>query len=149
MDILSPIRTCVSVGVVIASVVALSFTRFAAAEKIASQIQIETLSRSTSSWDGVPYKTYPSGPPELTILKITIAPHTTMRWHTHPIPSVGYILSGELTVEKKDGTKRHFLAGQVVTETVDSVHRGVSGPDPTVLIVFYSGTPDTPLSQQR
>jgi quercetin dioxygenase-like cupin family protein len=112
-----------------------------------SPIEIETLAKSTSSWDGTPYKAYPPGQPQLTVLKITIAPHTTMQWHSHPMPNAGYILSGELTIEKKDGTKKHFIAGQVVTETVDSIHRGVSGAEPVVLIVFYPGTPDLPLSR--
>jgi quercetin dioxygenase-like cupin family protein len=79
--------------------------------------------------------------PQITILKITIAPHTTMKWHSHPLPNAGYILSGELTIEREDGTKEHFVAGQAVTETVNSVHRGITGAERTVLIVFYPGAP--------
>jgi hypothetical protein len=59
----------------------------------------------------------------------------------------GQVQSGELTIEKKDGTKQHFVAGQAVTETVNSVHRGITGAEPTVLIVFYPGTPGLPLSR--
>jgi quercetin dioxygenase-like cupin family protein len=112
-----------------------------------SPIKIETLAKSTSSWDGTPYTAYPAGQPQLTVLKITIAPHTSMPWHSHPMPNAGYILSGELTIEKRDGTKKHFVAGQAVTETVDSLHRGVTGAEPVVLIVFYPGTTDLPLSR--
>jgi quercetin dioxygenase-like cupin family protein len=109
--------------------------------------QIETLTKTTSSWDETPLKSYPSGQPEITVLKITIPPHTALKWHTHPMPNAGYILSGEITLEKKDGTKKHFVAGQAVTETVDIVHRGVTGDQPVTLIVFYAGTPGLPLSQ--
>jgi quercetin dioxygenase-like cupin family protein len=116
-------------------------------EKIPFQIQTEILIQSTSSWDGTPYVSYPAGRPQITILKITIAPHTTMKWHSHPLPNAGYILSGELTIEREDGTKEHFVAGQSVTETVNSVHRGITGTERTVLIVFYPGTPGLPLSQ--
>lgn len=35
--------------------------------------------------------------------------------------------------------KRHFVAGQVVPETVNTLHRGVTGDRPVVLIVFYAG----------
>jgi quercetin dioxygenase-like cupin family protein len=111
------------------------------------KIETETLIQSTSSWDGMPYVSYPAGRPQITILRITIAPHTTMKWHTHPLPNAGYILSGELTIEREDGTKAHFVAGQAVTETVNSVHRGITGAKQTVLIVFYPGTPGLPLSQ--
>jgi hypothetical protein len=33
-----------------------------------------------------------------------------MKWHSHPLPNTGYILSDALTIEKKDGTKQHFAA---------------------------------------
>ena len=117
------------------------------AQDTSSRIQTETLIQSTSSWDGTPYTSYPAGRPQITILKITIAPHTALKWHSHPMPNAGYILSGELTIEKQDGTKQHFAAGQAVTETVNSVHRGITGAEPTVLIVFYPGTPGMPLSR--
>jgi quercetin dioxygenase-like cupin family protein len=114
---------------------------FASAQNAPSPVQVETLIQSSSSWDGTPYKAYPTGQPQLTILKYTIAPHTTMKWHSHPVPNAGYILSGELTIEKKDGTKKHFVAGQALTETVDSEHRGITGDQPVVIVVFYPGTP--------
>ena len=113
-----------------------------------SAIGIETLASSTSSWDGAAYAAYPSGQPEISVVKFTIAPHTTMQWHSHPMPNAGYVLSGELTIEKRDGTRKHFVAGEVIPETVGSVHRGISGAEPVVLIVFYAGTSGLPLSQQ-
>ena len=119
----------------------------AQAEDTSSRIQTETLIQSTSSWDGRPYISYPAGRPQITILKITIAPHTALKWHSHPMPNAGYILSGELTIEKQDGTKQHFVAGQAITETVNSIHRGITGAKSTVLIVFYPGTPGLPLSR--
>jgi quercetin dioxygenase-like cupin family protein len=111
-------------------------------------VQSETLLRTSSSWDGEPYKSYPSGQPELSILKITVAPHTELEWHSHPIPNAAYVASGELTLErKKDGKKQHFSAGQAVSETVDTFHRGVAGNEPAVLIVFYAGSPGVPLTK--
>jgi quercetin dioxygenase-like cupin family protein len=117
------------------------------AQQSPGPVQFEPLMQSTSSWDGTPYKAYPTGQPQLSVVKVTLAPHTTMKWHTHAVPNAGYVLSGEVTVESKDGAKKHFTAGQVIPETVDIVHRGVSGDQPTVLIVFYAGTPGVPLSQ--
>jgi quercetin dioxygenase-like cupin family protein len=123
-----------------------SLSCLAASENPQSPVQTETLIQSTSSWDGTPYKAYPAGQPQITVLKVTIAPNSVMKWHSHPLPNAGYILSGELTIEKKDGTQRHFVAGQAVTETVDSIHRGITGAEPAVLIVFYSGAVGVPLS---
>ena len=113
----------------------------------APAIQSEPLIQTTNSWDGTPYKAYPSSQPQLAVLRVTIPANTTMKWHTHPVPNAAYVLSGEITVETKDGAKHHFTAGQVVPETVNTIHRGVTGAKPAVLIVFYAGTPNLPLSQ--
>lgn len=111
-------------------------------------VHSETLLRTGSSWDGEPYKHYPSGQPELTILKITLPPHSELEWHCHPVPNAAYILSGELTLERKeDGKKQHFVAGQAVSETVDTLHRGLTGREAVELIVFYAGSPGVPLTQ--
>jgi quercetin dioxygenase-like cupin family protein len=106
------------------------------------------LLQSSSSWDGKPYTAYPAGRPELSVLKITIPPHTQLKWHTHPMPNAAYILSGELTAERQeDGKKQHFGAGEVVPEMVDALHRGVTEDAPVTLIVFYTGTEGMPLSK--
>jgi quercetin dioxygenase-like cupin family protein len=111
-------------------------------------IQSEILLRSSSSWDGKPYTAYPAGRPELSVLKITIPPHTALKWHTHPMPNAAYVLSGELTLERKeDGKKQRVTAGQVVAEMVDALHRGVTGERSVTLIVFYAGTKGMPLSE--
>jgi quercetin dioxygenase-like cupin family protein len=108
----------------------------------------ETLLRTSASWDGEPYKSYIPRKPELSILRITIPPHTKLEWHSHPMPSAAYIVSGELTLErKKDGKKQHIAAGQAVSETVDTLHRGLTGDEPVVLVVFYIGSPDMALTQ--
>jgi hypothetical protein len=50
-------------------------------------------------------------------------------------------------VERKDGIRKRFVAGQMLTETVDRIRRGVTGEIPVVLIVFYAGAPGLRLSQ--
>lgn len=112
-------------------------------------VQVETLLRSSASWDGVPYRAYPTAAPELSVLKITIPANTALPWHTHPMPNAAYILSGELTVEKKaSGEKKVLTPGQVLPEMVDEYHRGFTGNTPAVLIVFYAGSKDIPLSKK-
>lgn len=112
-------------------------------------VETQILLSASSSWDGEPYQVYPSGPPELSVLKITLAAHTQLEWHSHPMPSAAYIVSGELTVERRtDGKKQRFTAGQAVSETVDTCHRGVAGSEPVVLIVFYAGSTGMPLTER-
>jgi quercetin dioxygenase-like cupin family protein len=82
------------------------------------------------------------------MLKITLAPHSKLEWHSHPMPSAAYIIAGELTVERrKDSKKQRLTAGQAVSETVNTFHRGVAGSEPVVLIVFYAGSPGMPLTR--
>jgi quercetin dioxygenase-like cupin family protein len=110
-------------------------------------VTVEKILDTKTAWDGSSYGSYPAGPPELSVLKITIPPHTTLPWHTHPMPNAGYVVSGELTVERKNGVRKVVRQGEVLPETVDSVHRGTSGNRPVTLIVFYAGTAGLPLSK--
>jgi quercetin dioxygenase-like cupin family protein len=116
------------------------------ANSVASGHQ-EILLQTTQSWNGKPYTHYPTGQPQLTTIKLTIAPHTALPWHTHPFPNVVYVLSGTLTLHDKASGKTQVVhQGQAVGESVDDVHRGESGDEPTVLLITYAGTPGVPTS---
>jgi len=107
----------------------------------------DVLLQADGSWNGKAYTHYPTGQPELTMLKVTIAPHTAVPWHTHPFPNAVYVLSGTLTLEDRDSGKTHvFHQGDAFAESVDDVHRGVAGDEPTVLLITYAGTPGVPTS---
>jgi quercetin dioxygenase-like cupin family protein len=107
----------------------------------------EILLQTTQSWNGKPYTRYPTGQPQLTTIKLTIAPHTALPWHAHPFPNVVYVISGTLTLHDKASGKTHVVhQGQAVGESVDDVHRGESGDEPTVLLITYAGTPGVPTS---
>ena len=107
----------------------------------------EVLVESDHSWNGTKYTHYPAGAPQLTVLKLTIAPNSVLPWHTHPFPNTGYVLSGELTIhDKESGKTETYHEGQAFAESVDSVHRGETGSAPTVLIITYAGTVGKPTS---
>ena len=111
------------------------------------EIKVEQVLQTTHSWDRSPYTRYPIGQPQVTVLRITIPPNTALHWHRHPIISVGYVLSGHLTIEKKDSGERTILhAGQAVAETVQTTHRGFTTDEPVELVVFYAGKAGLPLT---
>ena len=111
------------------------------------EIKVEQVLQVTQSWDRRPYTSYPTGQPQVTVLRITIPPRTALHWHHHPIISVGYVLSGHLTLEKRDTGERTILqAGQAVAETVQTTHRGFTTDEPVELIVFYAGQVGLPLT---
>jgi quercetin dioxygenase-like cupin family protein len=111
-------------------------------------VKVETLLSTQSSWDGTQYSGYPSGQPLITVLKIEVPAHSALPWHKHPIPNAGYVQSGEIIVENAAGKKQSVHAGQVLPETVNSVHRGVTGDQPATLIVFYAGAAGITPSQK-
>jgi quercetin dioxygenase-like cupin family protein len=109
--------------------------------------QREVLLQTDKSWNGKLYTHYPTGQVQLTTLKVTLAPHTALPWHTHPIPNVVYVLSGTLALHDKASGKTLIVhPGEAVGESVDDVHRGEAGDQPAVLIITYAGTPGTPTS---
>ena len=109
--------------------------------------QREVLLQTEKSWNGKQYTHYPAGQVQLTTLKVTLAPHTALPWHTHPFPNVVYVLSGTLTLHDKASGKTLVVhQGEAVGESVDDVHRGEAGDQPAVLIITYAGVPNVPTS---
>ena len=82
-------------------------------------------------------------------MKITVPAQGELPWHTHPMPTAAYVVSGEITVMEPGGKQRHFSAGEVIPETVNALHRGVVGDAPAVFIVFYPGVKGMPLSVRK
>ena len=112
-----------------------------------SQVKVEQLLQTTRSWDGTRYTGYLSGQPQVTVLKITVPPKTALDWHQHPMINAGYVLSGQLILERKDtGQRKAIRAGQALAECVNITHRGYTTDQPAELIVFYAGAPSLPLS---
>ena len=134
----------------IAAALGLSLLGCGTAPKDAAKIEKEVLLERDESWDGTPYKAYPAGQPQLTLIRLKIPAHTQLPWHTHPMPNAAYIVSGELTVEaRSSGATRTLRQGQTLAEMVGTEHRGITGNTPVELLVFYAGTQGMPLSEQR
>lgn len=111
-------------------------------------IESVTLLKTTKSWDGTLYPAYPATQPEISVLKIAVPPHSALNWHKHPVINAAYVEKGEIQVERKeDGKTQWIRKGQVLPEMVNVGHRGKTGDKGVTLIVFYSGTPDIPLSE--
>lgn len=113
---------------------------------LAAEVKSETLIATTRSWDGRLYKPYSTKQPELTVIRITIPAHTRLAWHEHPEPNAAYILAGDLIIEKHNGQRHVVHAGEAVAETMDTIHRGITGAKPVVLLAFYAGAKGQPVT---
>lgn len=89
---------------------------------------------------------YPrDGTPEVTAFVTELAPGEAIPWHQHPVPLLGYVLSGELTVRQADGQTRVVRTGEVSLESVGHAHQGANeGSVPLKMIVFVVGLKDVP-----
>lgn len=109
-------------------------------------VQVEVLSKTSTSWDGSSFE-YPKGQPEITISKITLPPGFKLPMHKHPNPLGGIVLKGEIVVTREDGTTHTVKEGESIVELVDTWHYGKNDTDqPTVLLAFYIGEVGVPLS---
>jgi len=108
------------------------------------------ISQTTANAIGQPIA-YPSeGTPEVTAFVVEMAPGEATPWHSHPVPLLGYLLSGELTVYQVTGETRVVSTGGVSMESVGVVHKGVNeGAVPLKMIVFVVGLKDVPYTVEE
>jgi quercetin dioxygenase-like cupin family protein len=112
-----------------------------------SKITVETVAKSSKSWDGESLPDYPKGKPEVTILRIKIPPGAELEIHEHPVINSGYLVSGELTVIAKDNKTLHLKAGDSIVELVNKKHYGKNeGTEIAEIIVFYAGVENKPIT---
>ncbi len=124
--------------------------RATGAAAVGEPIAVETLLKAQTSWDGEALPAYPEGMPEVTLLRITIAPGVALPEHRHPVINAGILLEGELKVTTEDGDETTLSAGDTLAEVVDEWHFGRNvGDTPVVILVFYVGTEGVPLTIRR
>lgn len=111
-----------------------------------SQITAVELASSSVSWDGSTLPSYPTGQPEVRIMKYSIAKGATLPLHQHPFINAGILLKGQLEVEKDDGSTLLLNAGDTIIELVQQWHLGKSvGDEDAEIIVFYAGIKGQPI----
>ena len=114
------------------------------------KIESVTLIETTKSWNGKALPQYPKGKPKVTILKITIPPHSRLNIHKHPVINAGVLTKGELTVVDEENNTLQLKAGDALVELVNSCHFGENNRDsPAEIIVFYAGTDALPITVEE
>lgn len=121
-----------------------------AADAHGAAATVETLAKTTKSWDGATLPAYANGQPEITILRITVKAGQKLAVHRHPYINAGVLLKGELTVRTEDGKTLILRAGDPIVETVQTWHHGEnSGDGPAEIVVFYAGIEGQPITIAR
>jgi quercetin dioxygenase-like cupin family protein len=118
----------------------MTFQPVALALEPSAQVQVSTVLKAQTSWDGKPI-VYPPGKAEVSGLVVELAPGAQTGWHSHPVPSFAFVLEGELEIEQRNGGVKRLKAGEAVAEVVNTFHNGRNiGTVPVKLVVFYAGT---------
>jgi quercetin dioxygenase-like cupin family protein len=91
---------------------------------------------------------YPAGAPaKVTAAILSLAPGASTGWHTHGVPTFGYILEGELTVDYGDKGQRVYRAGDAFLEAISVVHDGRNtGAGPMRILAVFMGAEGLPTS---
>jgi quercetin dioxygenase-like cupin family protein len=109
-------------------------------------LQAEEILSTSVDLNGKAY-TYPAGKAQLSVMRLSLPPHTSLPWHTHPMPNIAYLLSGKLMVEDKETGHTHtFYAGQAINESVERAHRGYTTEEGAELVITYAGAEGQTLS---
>ncbi len=83
---------------------------------------------------------YPDGEAEVTSLIVTMQPGETTGSHAHGVPTYGYVLEGELSVDYKEIGKKVFPQGTAFMEAMSVLHNGHNdGNAPVRVLVVYMG----------
>ena len=110
---------------------------------VSGAMAAEPLLQSRTTWEGGAI-VYPDGKAQVTAVMLRLAPGDEPAFHCHPVPTMGYVLEGEVEVETSDGKKAVFRKGQAVAEVMGTVHRGRALHGPAKIVVFYVGAVDMP-----
>ncbi len=112
-----------------------------------SAVTSKVVLEATKAWNGDEMPAYPKGKPKCTILHITVAPHSKLDVHKHPMMNAGVILKGELHVVDDAGREITLKEGDPIMECVGRMHYGENLTDaPVELLMFYAGAEGQPLS---
>jgi quercetin dioxygenase-like cupin family protein len=102
-------------------------------------------SATTNTGDALAYPK--TDKPEVTTMIIEIAPGASTVLHKHPVPSVAYMLQGELEVQAEGGIVNRYKAGDAFLETINRLHKGTNtGTVPVKILVTYIGVKGEPVT---
>lgn len=100
---------------------------------------------TTSIGQKIVYPTFAND--EVSIVKVTLPPGKSTGWHKHFFPVFAYVLKGTLTVEVENKKTLQFPVNSSFSEVINTLHNGVNnGSEDVVLIAFFMGEKDKPLS---
>ena len=98
---------------------------------------------TTATNEPIPYPL--AEPARVTVVEITLQPGQETGWLAHPVPIVGYIVTGGLTVDYGSKGERTYHKGDAIVEALNEPHNGRStGPEPLKVLAVIIGVEGVP-----
>ena len=73
-------------------------------------VDVQEIFTSSENIDGANFK-YPKGKAEMRLIRVEVENGATIPMHSHPVPLLGHIERGELTLSEKTGVSKTFKEG--------------------------------------
>jgi len=116
-----------------------------AAEPVSATVLLQ--SGTTNTGNAIAYPR--TDTPEVTTMIVEIAPGAATSLHSHPVPSVAYMLQGEIEVRADGGIVNRYKAGDAFLETIGRTHQGTNvGTTPVRILVTYIGVKGEPVTAE-
>lgn len=116
-----------------------SLSAFAQDDKAAAGVSREEVLATSTNMVDAPIA-YPAGAAKVTTEMVTFEPEGRTALHQHPVPSIVYVMEGELEVRVAGKEPMRFTPGQAFVEPQDTDMQAFNvAAGPTKLLVIYSG----------
>ena len=116
-----------------------------------SPVNVQEIFTSSVNIDGDNFR-YPKGKAEMRLIRVEVVSGATIPMHSHPVPLLGHIESGELTLAEKTGISKTFKEGDsFVLSTNTPAHTMANSGDSSavmwVTMASAEGLPDLNLEK--
>ena len=110
-----------------------------------SPVDVEEIFTSSENIDGDTFK-YPKGKAEMRLIRVEVDKGGTIPMHSHPVPLLGHIESGELTLDEKTGISKTFKEGDsfVLSANTPAHTMGNTGDSSAVMWVAVASAEGVP-----
>jgi len=110
-----------------------------------SPVDVKEIFTSSENIDGENFK-YPKGKAEMRLIRVEVEKGGTIPMHSHPVPILGHIESGELTLDTKTGLSKTFKEGDsfVLSANTPAHTMGNTGDSSAVMWVTVASAEGVP-----
>jgi len=112
---------------------------------VESPVDVQEIFVSSENINGDSFN-YPNGKAEMRLIRVKVESGATIPMHSHPVPLLGHIETGELTLAEKKGIRKTFKEGDsfVLSPNTPAHTMANNGNSPAVMWVSVASAEGIP-----